>query len=91
MRIAGLLNSITLQRTKVVSISKLGTQFFKDRPVPLLTLMPHFVFKMALEISNDTVVVKQCVIDIEKKHNLVHSHEPSSPAVCPGPSFSLGE
>jgi hypothetical protein len=79
MRIAGMLDAVALEGAEIISIPEFGAQLFKDGPVALLALSADLAFEMAHQLSDDAIVVKQSVINIEEEDYFTRRHRESAP------------
>jgi hypothetical protein len=61
-----------LERAQIICIAKLGANLLKKVPVVLLALRANLLLQMAFEISGYAVVIKQCVVNVEKENYLRH-------------------
>ncbi len=59
------LDPVALQGAEIIAVAQLSEELFENRPVPVAGGRAELTFKMALEVILDTVVVEQCVIDVD--------------------------
>jgi hypothetical protein len=64
MRVSRILNTIALQRAKIVGVPKFLSQLLENRPVPLFSFGADLTLRWRLR-SAATVVVEQRVVNIE--------------------------
>ena len=60
-----MLDPVALQGAEIIAIAQISEELFENRPVPVAAGRPELTFKMALEVILDTVVVEQCVVDVD--------------------------
>src|SRR5579864_1257839 len=70
--IARVFQTVTLQRAQIIGIAKLGAYFFKEIPIMLLAIRADLLFKMALEVGGNAVVVEQRVVDVKEEDEIRH-------------------
>jgi hypothetical protein len=56
---------VALQGAEIISIAQLSEELFKNRPVPVAGGRAELAFKMALEVTLDTIVVEQRIVDVD--------------------------
>ena len=62
-----MLQAIALQSAKIIGITKLAPQIFKNLPIIVLAIGTKFLDQMLPEMHFDMIVIQQRVIDIEEK------------------------
>ena len=72
LRIARLLDAITLQRAEIVRVSELAAQLLEDGPVAALALDAERVDQMPLQIVDDAIVVEKSIVDVDEEDGVVH-------------------
>ena len=65
MNILRVLDPVALQGAEIIAVAQISEELFENRPVPVAGGRSELTFKMALEVILDTVVIQQCVIDID--------------------------
>ena len=65
-----MLNPVTLECAEVVGIAKFGAQVLKNLPKPRLTLDPERLLEVTAEVTLDSIVVEQGVVDIQQEGNV---------------------
>ena len=67
-KFVGILGAITLESTKVIGVAKARAMVFENPPIPFCPLRADFLDEMVFEIGSNAIIVEQCVIHIEQKH-----------------------
>ena len=78
-----------LQCTEIVRIAELLPQFFKNVPVKVAGFGPICLGQMGCQIDLDAIVIKERVVDIEKKDEIMrrgHGRSTAGLGLCQGPS-----
>src|SRR5206468_1309400 len=84
----GMFGSIPLQTAKVIRIAQFFPQLLENLPIFLRSIRADFAREMASEICSDSVVIQQCIVDVEQEddatnrisaliHYLVTGHAPT--------------
>src|SRR6185369_15244237 len=60
-------SSVTLQRAKIVRVSKLNAELFENFPVMFLAFGTNVQLEMAPQIGCDAIVIKERVVDVEQE------------------------
>jgi len=63
-----ILRAIALKSTEVIGIAKARAMVFENPPIPFCPLRADFLDEMVFEIGSNAIIVEQCVIHIEQKH-----------------------
>src|SRR5262249_11700138 len=72
LRLARVLDAITLQRAEGVGISELGSQVLEDGPVSLLAIRSKRLRQVVTKIVGDGVVVQKGVVDVKEESYVIH-------------------
>ena len=67
VRIARMLDAVTLQRPEVIRIAQLGSQLFEDSPILFCAVRTDFAGEMMPKVRLDSVVIEQRVVHVEQK------------------------
>ena len=62
-----MLNPVPLERAEVIGIAKLGAQVLKNLPITRLTLNPERLLEVTPQVTLDSIVVEQGVVDIQQE------------------------
>src|SRR5436305_2753896 len=74
-RITRVLDPVTLQCAQIIGISQFTAQLFKQVPVTLLPFMPNLLFQVTPEVGSNVVVIKEGVVYIKEKDDIVAGHQ----------------
>jgi hypothetical protein len=72
------LDPVALQGAEIIAVAQVSEELFENRPVSVAAGGPELTFKVALEIILNTVIVEECVVDIDQKNNWARRHEAAS-------------
>ena len=79
----------SFQSAEVVRITELAPQLFENIPVKLAGIDPKCLGQIGGQISLDAVIIKERVVDIEEKDEVMHGDYRLSAVgfgLCHGPS-----
>src|ERR1035437_9603971 len=68
LRIARLLDAVTLQRAQIVGVSEFATQLLEDFPIVLFGGLTYLICEVALQVFRHAIVIEQRIVYIEKEH-----------------------
>src|SRR5438093_13490213 len=71
MRIVRILDPIALQGAQIIDVAELRPQLLQDCPVALLPPVSDLPIYMTLQIGSDSMVIKQRLVDLKEKHNVL--------------------
>ena len=69
---------VALQGPEIIAVTQIREELFENRPVPIAAGRPELPFQVALEVILDTVVVDECVVDVDQKNNWARGHDAAS-------------